>query len=85
MYEPPAVDAIIEPYTPGNPHPLVGILNDYLERSWGKKVSDDVLLNYDVDSTRKSDGYHGSSDFVTFYRVKAELPGDDLYMVALCR
>ena len=78
MYEPPAVDAIVEPYTPGNPHPLVGILNNYLALNWGRKVSDDILLNYEVDSTRKSNEYHGSTDFVTFYRVNADIRGDDV-------
>ncbi|MBK7412848.1 MAG: RHS repeat protein [Ignavibacteria bacterium] len=77
MYEPPAIDAISEPYGPTNPHPLVAILNKYFADNWGKKVSEDILADLYIQETNTTELFHTDDDHVTFYKVRAEVNYSD--------
>jgi RHS repeat-associated protein len=67
-YNTPDKDAL-DLYGEDNPHPLVKVLNQYLEAMWGSTVDDDILNEPAFDNYNTLGPYTIGSDEVTVYEI----------------
>ncbi|OJX57979.1 MAG: hypothetical protein BGO89_06155 [Candidatus Kapaibacterium thiocyanatum] len=70
-YRAPVPEEFGNPYGPGNPHPLVGMLNRHLNASWGKKLPRSVVAGI-YSKTTSTSSFIDPSDYWTRYGVIRE-------------